>query len=522
MGKKIVQEALSLRIARVTKVILGVIIGGVIATTAIAVGARSIDYLERISFPLYDDLTVRISAPASGEFVGLSTPVRIFAASYRGISKVELYLRNDVLPERIATMYGSGPYYTTTLDSSLFTDHSYKTLYAVAHETSGQIKISEYAHVRIDKCSEGANCAKVYTGAQGDQRMRQTVTGLTQGAWYALQFDVKQATANKIRVHVASTDGTTTYANCGLDLQEYSWYPSPECGFVAPSTDVLLVVNAGNEGEEYSTDKFVYIDDVSIHRPQNQDNMVTNPAFTTSDASWQGTGFTTVSVTPVSTIQPFSPSLIYSATSNLPILEDQNIGFWFFKGWPQSHYTWWAKLGAYERPSLYVNTTGAYSYQQGGTDAMKWFSPLVMWVSRESFDTENFNYSNITLTLQTDKGSLNICIPDMDWNSPLINSVGIKGLVVDNHGNTYYAGKYDDPDLLRQDNIAKQCTCSDGTALGTCNAEGTQLCDTQGGLVPADCRVCGCTTPRTTCKENTTGVWSCQREIEIIHDSVPL
>lgn len=521
MEKKQTREVLSQRIAQATKVILGVIIGGVIATTTIAVGARSIQYFERLALPIYDDLTVRINTPASGDYVGISTPIRIFAASYRGISKVELYLRNDVSPQRIATMYGSGPYYTTTFDASSFTDHSYKTLYAVAYETTGLTKISDYVHLGVDKCSVGANCAKVYAGAVGDQQMRQTLTGLTPGSWYAVQYDVKEATENKVRVRVTSTDKKTTYGTCDLNLQEFSWYPSPSCGFLAQADTALLIVNAGDEEAEYSTDQFVYIDNISIHTAQSQDNMVENPTFTTTDNSWQGTGFSTVSLTPVTPIQPFSPSMIYSVTSNLPIFEDQNLGFWFFKGWPQSHYTWWTKLGAYERPTIYGDPDGAYSFQQGGTDAMKWFSPLVMWVTRESFDTENFNYSDITLTVQTDKGSLDICVPDVDWNSPLINGISIRGLVVDNHGNTYYAGKYDDPDLLRKDNIAKQCTCSDGTQLNTCTSDGTQLCNTQGDLEPADCRVCGCAAPRTTCLEDTTGAWSCQRNLEII-DAVEL
>lgn len=515
MKKKIEKSSLSDRLAKATKVILGVIIGGVLASTSIAVGARSIDYISLIDDIIYDvEPTIRITSPASGDYIGATAPVRIIATAYKGISRVELYVRHDLSPELVGTVYGYGPGFTMTFDASKYTDHGFATVYAVAYTRAGQIVTSDFVHLRIEKCATGAYCAKVYSGAAGDQRMRQTISGLVAGKLYTVEYSVKQATSNAMRVRVLSTDETKTYANCDMTLSDYSWSPANECTFIAQSTDALLVINGGDDAAAYSTDSFSYIDDISIHQLQSQENVVANSSFTTVDSLWKGTAFTRLQITPTTLVKPFAPSTIYSVTSNLPIVEDQNVGFWFFKGWPQSHYTWWTKLGYYERPSLYQNPTGAYAYQQGGTDSMKWFSPLVMWLSRESFDTEHFSYSDIKLTVTSDKGTLDICVPDVDWQSPIINGFGIKGLAVDQYGNTYYAGKYDDPDLLQASNIAKRCTCSDGTKVGQCNTARTQICKPQGQLEATDCRTCGCGAPRESCQQDAaSGVWGCKVQI---------
>ncbi|MFA5030824.1 MAG: hypothetical protein WC495_04505 [Patescibacteria group bacterium] len=522
MKKNVQPSGFSSSLAKATKVILGVIIGGVLASTSIAVGARSLDYISVIS-NFFDEFepTVQISLPVSGEYVGLNSPIRIYAAANKGMNRVELYVRHDISPELIATAYGYGPNYRIAFDSSKYADHSFVTLYAVAYTRGGRTVTSEYTHLRIEKCSSGEYCAKVFSGAQGDQRMRQTITGLVVGQTYAVEYSAKKATSDGTSVRVLSTDEQESYAICDSELYDYTWNPGYECTFTAQTTDALLVVNSkDNSIATYSTDSYLYIDDISIHPIQSQTNLVVNPTFETGTDSWQGTGFTRLSVTPVTPIKPFSPSVIYLVKSNLPIQADQNLGFWFYKGWPQSHFTLWTKLGSYQRPSLYNNPTGAYEYIDSLPDLMKWYSPLVIWFPHQSFDTANFNFTDIKLTVTTDKGTLDICIPDINWESPLINSIGIRGLVVDEHGNTYYAYRYDDPDLLQSDNIAKRCTCSDGTQIGSCNTAGTQSCNAQGELVAADCRVCGCSSSQLCLEDKISGAWSCETHIVPVDDEI--
>lgn len=492
---------------------LALVIGGVIASTTVAVAAKSVLFYERALNPIIDDMVVRFVKPATGDIVGNSIKMNILAVGGRGVYRVEVYEYKSLPQPPIAILTGSGPYYATTIDITNFPDHGYATYYAIAYTKDGLIEQTGYLHVQIEKCASGDSCARVTEGEAVTE-----ISGLTPGQVYMLSYRTKGAGFASTTARIVSEDGNQIYANCDNTIFGGDWNFSPECGFQANSEKAKLSLTFV---PEQGVEAWGYLDDVVISQIGSTQNLLANGDFTQGATGWTGANISTVATTPVTLVKPFAPSQIYSVTSNLEPEENQRLGFWFFKGWPRAHYTWWTKLGEFDRPPLAYDPLGEYEFISSQTDGMSWYTPLIMWLSRESTDPDNFSFEDVKLSVSTDKGLLDICIPDLDWNNPLINGSFITSLIVDQNGNTYYTGKYAEPDDMRKENIAGLCACSNGTKIGQCTTDRTQFCNETGDLVAGDCRTCGCPSPRQDCEEGAGGTFACT-ELPLVEIDEPI
>ncbi|MDP2789975.1 MAG: hypothetical protein Q8O51_02495 [bacterium] len=466
---------------RTARVALIVCTFGVVLFASATVFAKSVLKIDWS----FNDVVLQVSlrAPVTRAVVGKDMPISIYAVDASGIDRVELLLHQSDGQEVLQTLRGAGPTYNGTLDTTRFIDHSYQVVYAKAYANNGATIASSFTHIQVDRCAQGARCAKVLQGKTNANAFGQTLTGLAPGGTYVVSYDAKKASASALTLVVSAGSASTVIASCANEVRDYAWITSSACRFTMPSSSdgkATIRFSVGAINAPYSASEYLYVDNVRVTTDAGVQNLMQNPSLEVLNASWSYTGAEIVGVTPVTHIKPFDPSIITSVTSNLPVSESQNLGVHFFKGWPQAHYSWWSRLGIYERPSLYETPTGAYTYQQGATDTMGWYSPLSLFLSRETLNSTTFSYSDVRLQVQTNLGQMSICLPDLRWDSPLLNGSTVQSLLVDQYGNTYYAGKYSDPDLLTSEHLAKRCACDDGTRVGACNAARTATCQADG------------------------------------------
>lgn len=494
MGK----VTLGVRVKSAIKLIVGIIIGGAISSTAVAVFAISLFRVDRFADPYIDILgDVAIVSPQSGAVVGWSAPVVVSTAGYREIFKIDVFARRAFDPVLLGSVKGSGNIrYTIPISTVALTDHGFDTMYAVIYPVNSEPVTTDIVHIQIDRCATDETCLKVTNTANA------SLTDLTPGQEYQLYWKTKTAYEDNVSIKVTDKESGNILRDCSSATYAKDWYPSPYCSFRATSSEATLMFSLS----EYRPDDiFIYLDDVTIETLDEYP-----VAIDPTSSLWSGENLSRVTLTPITNRKPFAPSRIYSVDSNLPISSEQNLGMWFFKGSPRSHYTWWTKIGKYERPPLSYDSDGAYEFFAGSEDTNKWYSPLMIWFTRETTNPDSFSYTNGKVSVTTDKGAVDICLPDLTWENPVLNGISITGLVVDEFGNTYYANRYNDPDFLTYDHVAKLCTCTDGTAIGQCTSGGTQFCNESGQLEHSDCRTCGCSATRESCEEQDNGSYACE------------